>query len=203
MNRVPKPNPDHEELAQAILDTALSLAELRSWEELHLYDIADSLDIRLDQILNHYLQKDDLVEAWFDRADRAVLRMENSPHFFRLSPANRLQHVIMHWFDALSPHHAVTRQMLRYKLEFGHIHLQALGIMRISRTVQWFREAARLETVNLFRAFEETGLTAIYLRAFGCWMYDDSRNFEKTRHVLQNNLSRAERIISFFDVLRD
>lgn len=202
MNRVAEPNPDQEDLAQVILDTALSLAESRSWEDLHLYDIADSLGIGLDQIQQHYAQKDDLVEAWFDRADLALLGMKNSPHFFRLSPANRLHHVIMHWFDALSPHRAVTRQMLAYKLEFGHIHLQALGITRISRTVQWFREAARLDTVNLFRVLEETGLTAIYLCAFGCWLYDDSRHFEQTRRVLQKNLSRAERSISFFDVLR-
>jgi hypothetical protein len=47
----------------------------------------------------------------------------------------RLQHVICSWLDALEPHHRLTREMLAYKLEPGHIHLQALGVMRISRTV--------------------------------------------------------------------
>ena len=36
----------------------------------------------------------------------------------------------------------ITRGMLAYKLEPGHLHLQLPGLVRVSRTVQWFREAA-------------------------------------------------------------
>ncbi|MGR9107725.1 MAG: TetR/AcrR family transcriptional regulator, partial [Gammaproteobacteria bacterium] len=54
-----------------ILDTALQMAESSSWERLHLYDLARRLDITLDQVREYFPQKDDLVEAWFDRADAA------------------------------------------------------------------------------------------------------------------------------------
>ncbi len=61
-------------LAQRILDTTLGLAELRSWEAIRLHDIARAMNITLDQIRECYRQKDDLVEAWFDRADSAMLK---------------------------------------------------------------------------------------------------------------------------------
>jgi len=180
-------------LADRILDCALKLAEEGSWESMHLYEIAEALDITLDQIRRHYPQKDDLVEAWFDRADRAVLQITPSPEFMQLQEIERLHYVIMIWFDALGRHRRLTRQMLAYKLEFGHVHLQTLGIMRISRTVQWFREAAHVESLDLRRIVEEVGTTAIYLMSFTRWLYDDSLGSEKTRAFLSRQLRRADR----------
>lgn len=179
-------------LADQILDTALSLAEASSWENIHLYRIAEELTISLDQIRQYYPQKDDLVEAWFDRADSAVLEMSPSPEFMALSARERLHQVMMTWFEALAPHRRITGEMLLYKLEFGHIHLQILGIMRISRTVQWFREAARIDTTNLRRILEETGTTTIYLMTFAHWLNDDSSGFSKTREFLDQLLLNSE-----------
>jgi ubiquinone biosynthesis protein COQ9 len=188
----------NQPLAERILDSALNLAEESSWEAMHLYEIAEALDITLDQIRRHYPQKDDLVEAWFDRADRAILQMTPSPEFIQWPEVDRLHYVIMTWFDALASHRWLTRQMLAYKLEFGHVHLQTLGIMRISRTVQWFREAARGESLDLKRIVEEIGTTAIYLMSFTRWLYDDSLGSEKTRSFLKRQLRRAERLEKLF-----
>jgi ubiquinone biosynthesis protein COQ9 len=177
-----------------ILDTALEMAEASSWEKLHLYRIASRLNITLDQIREYFPQKDDLVEAWFDRADSAVLRFTPSSEFLGLPKSDRLERVIMIWFDQLARHHRLTRQMLAYKLEFGHIHLQLQGITRISRTVQWFREAARLETTGLCRILGETVVTSIYLATFVYWINDVSPAQQKTRAFLRKHLKRAERI---------
>ena len=58
--------------ADTILDTAMRLANERSWEKLYLHELARELGIPLHEIHRHYAQKDELVEAWYDRADRAV-----------------------------------------------------------------------------------------------------------------------------------
>ena len=179
-------------LANQILDTAMSLAESSSWEKIHLYSIAQKLEISLDQIRQSYPQKDDLVEAWFDRADSAILNMNSSPDFINLSARERLHKIMMTWFEALASHRRITGEMLLYKLEFGHIHLQALGVMRISRTVQWFREAAQIDTTSLRRILEETGTTTIYLMSFARWLNDDSHQFSKTREFLDQALLNAE-----------
>lgn len=173
------------QLADRILDTALALAGNGSWEDLQLHDVAATLDIPLDRIREYYAQKDDLAEAWFDRADRVLLCWQPGEEFYGLPEVTRLRQVIMHWFDALQPQRRITREMLCYKLEFGHIHLQALGVMRISRTVQWFREAARLQARSLHRIAEEAAITGIYLAAFGRWLYDASPDSGETRRFLE------------------
>jgi hypothetical protein len=184
----------NEITADLILDTALEMAESASWERLHLYQLASRLNISLDRIRQTFPQKDDLVEAWFDRADSAVLKFTPSGEFLGLAKSDRLERVIMIWFDQLSSHHRITRQMMAYKLEFGHLHLQVQGILRVSRTVQWFREAARLESTGLCRILSETGLTGIYLLAFAYWLTDDSTGQENTRAFLRRRLQRAEKV---------
>ena len=161
-------------LTDRILDKALELGEVSSWEAVHLHDIADELDITLDEIRQHFPQKDDLVEAWFDRADQAVLRERGTGECLTRPECERFQRVIRVWLDALASHRRLTREMLAYKLEFGHIHLQVLGLMRISRTVQWFREAARLDATGIRRILEESTLTAMYLMTFARWLFDDT-----------------------------
>ncbi len=179
-------------LSDQILETALELAESESWEALHLYTIAQRLEITLDQIRKIYPQKDDIVEAWFDCADQAVLNIKPTPEFLNLSERERLQLVIMSWLDALAPHREITREMLKYKFELGHIHLQALGITRVSRTVQWFREAAWVDSTNLQRILEETGMTTIYLMTFAKWLNDESKDSADTQQFLEQALNKAE-----------
>jgi hypothetical protein len=82
----------------------------------------------------------------------------------------------------------VTGQMLLYKLEPGHIHLQVLGLMRVSRTVQWWREAAGRETLHLRRIAEETLLTGAYLRSFVHWLRHPEEDAAEFRAFLRGQL---------------
>ena len=152
-----------------ILDKALELGEVSGWDALRLHDVASALQLSLDEIRACYPQKDDLAEAWFDRADHAALGVSEEEGFESLPEHARTGGVIMAWLDALRPHRQLTRSMLGYKLEPGHLHLQALGIQRISRTVQWFMEAAHLDRRGLRRIATETALTTTYLGAFAHW----------------------------------
>jgi AcrR family transcriptional regulator len=181
-------------LQDRILDMALEQAEASSWEQLHLHAVAEALNITLDEIRPHFPQKDDLAEAWFDRADRAMLSAARSEDFLDLPLHERLHQVIVSWLDTLAPHRRLTREMLAYKFEFGHIHLQALGITRISRTVQWFSEAACHDSAGLRRISDECALTTIYLTTFARWLFDDSANSRKSKDFLNAALRRWLRI---------
>ena len=118
------------DLAQKILDTALQLADKHSWESLRLHDIANEMGISLTDIQKHYRQK-----------DARMLKASETTEFLALNKKGRLHHLIMAWLDTLSEHKTASRDMLLYKIEPAHIHLQVLGILRISMTVQWFLEA--------------------------------------------------------------
>jgi len=183
---------DSPDLSAAILDTALQLAESCGWERLRLRDVADALGITLDDIRSRYAQKDDLAEAWFDRADRAMLLAADAPDLAALGTRERLHRLLMAWLDALAAHRVVTRDMLLYRLEPAHIHLQAAGLMRISRTVQWLREAAGADTTHLRRIMEEVGLTSIYLLTFSHWLTDASPGQQRSRDFLARRLRDAD-----------
>lgn len=174
--------------ATQILDCALQLADTCGWERLHLFEVAAQLDVGLDVIARHYRDKDQLVEAWFDRADQALLARGKAADLPTLEPAKRLEELLIAWLGSLAAHRAVTGQMLLYKLEPGHIHLQIGGLLRISRTVQWWREAAQRETLHLRRIAEESLLTGVYLRCVIHWLRHPEQNPADFRALLRRQL---------------
>lgn len=179
---------------EAIVDAALSRADQTSWEAVRLHDIAAALGVTLNDVRAHFREKEDVVDAWFDRADAAMLEYAARADVKALAPGERLERVIMAWLDALAPHRRVTRQMILNKLEPGHVHYQLNGVLRVSRTVQWMREAAGRDAALPWRAFEETALTSIYLMTFLRWMYDDSPESVRTREFLRRRLEDARRL---------
>lgn len=180
------------DIRDQVVDTALALAERTSWEAVRLHDVADTLGISLDEVRLHFREKEDVVDAWFDRADSAMLKDAEVNGFLELTPRQRLHRLIMAWLATLAPYRKVTRQMIYGKLEPGHIHIQIPGLMRISRTVQWMREAAHRDATYVRRALEETGLTTLYLSTFFYWMQDDSPDATATRRFLDTCLAFAE-----------
>lgn len=178
--------------SERILDTALILGERLGWDSLHLYDIAQEMKISLAEIHRHYRQKDDLTEAWFDRADRALLAAPELPEWSAQPPSERLFLAIMTWLDALDSHRKLTGAMLGYKLHPEHLHLQAHGITRISRTVQWIREVSLLPSTGLRQEAEEIALTGIYLSTLARWLHDQTPDSSNTRNLLRHLLEGAE-----------
>lgn len=185
-----------DEAAERILDAALQLAEQRGWDAVHLHDVARTLGIGLPDIARHYRSKDDMVDAWFDRADRALLASGEAADFAALPVRERLLRALLAWFDALAPHRRASAAMLRYRMQPDHLHLQWHGAQRVSRTVQWWRETARLPSAGLRREAEEVALTALYLRTLWRWLRDESPGQQRTREQLARALARAERIAS-------
>lgn len=179
---------------EKIVDAALDLADRGSWEAVRLHDVADALGITLEDVRHHFREKEEIVDAWFDRADSAMLKAAEAPGFAGLTPRRRIYRLMMTWFGALAPHRKATRQMIYGKLEPGHVHIQIPGLMRVSRTVQWMREAAHRDTTFLRRALEETGLTSIYLTSFFYWMRDDTPDSASTSRLLDRLLGAAERL---------
>lgn len=178
---------------QAIVDAALEQAERRSWEAVRLHHLAGALGVALDDIRAHFREKEDIVDAWFDRADAAMLGESEKRDFLALGARERIERLLLAWLDALAPHRRVTRQMILNKLEPGHVHYQIGGVLRLSRTVQWLREAARREAALPWRAIEETLLTSLYLAVFFYWMRDASPGASRTRAFLGRRLDWAER----------
>ena len=176
--------------AQQILDTALRLAEDCGWERLRLFAIAQHLDVGLDAIARHFSDKDQLVEAWFDRADQALLIRSRDAALTLLPPEQRLEELLVAWLAPLEAHRRLTGQMLLYKLEPAHLHLQLRGALRVSHTVQWWREAARRGSSHAQRVAEECALSAVYLSTVCHWLRARQAGLDETRAHLRKRLCR-------------
>jgi ubiquinone biosynthesis protein COQ9 len=176
----------------AILEVALQLASRRSWDELHLYEVAREMGIGLADIQRHFGDKDEIAEAWFDVADAALLRLAHTPGWQQFPQRQRLQFAYTAWLDALAPHRRITREMLGYKLQPEHIHLQVRGVLRVSRTVQWIREVALLPEVGWRRELAEAVLTSIFLAVFTHWLFDESPQARRSQALLGTLLRAAD-----------
>ena len=185
---------NQSDLEQSIVDTALVHAEEKGWESVRLRQVAEALHRPLDEIRLHFREKEEIIDAWFDRADEAMLQACETESFAQGGTREKLHLLVMKWLAALQPHRRVTRQMIIGKLEPGHIHYQVQGLLRVSRTVQWLREAAGISSTLPWRALEETALTAIYLATFTKWMFDDSEGSQSTSRFLQESLNAACRL---------
>jgi AcrR family transcriptional regulator len=182
-------------LRDRIVDQALALAEQSgSWESVRLHQVAQALNLTLNDVRAHFREKEDIVDAWFDRADAALLAEAATPETAAAPARERLRRTLLAWLGALAPHRRVTRQMILNKFEPGHVHYQLYGLLRVSRTVQWWREAAGERAALPRRAFEEAGHTGIYLATFGYWLYDDSEGAQRTSAFLDRLLARAEQV---------
>lgn len=164
----------------AIVDAALQLAQARSWEALRLHQVAAQLGVGLEDIRRHFREKEELVDVWFDRADRAMLLVPQGPGWNDCDASERLRRPLLAWFAALAPYRRVTREMLLGRMEFGHLHFHIAGVLRISRTVQWWREAAGCNATLPRRALDETAMTAIYLAVLARWWRDESADAAPT-----------------------
>jgi hypothetical protein len=114
----------------------------------------------------------------------------------RRTPRERLERALLAWLDALAPHRPVTRDMLLGKLYPGHPHHLLALVFRLSRTVQWWREAARLDAPPPQRQIEEIGLTWIFAATVAFWAADSSADQKATRVFLARALDAADRLMA-------
>ncbi|HMO48322.1 MAG TPA: hypothetical protein PKB14_20140 [Rubrivivax sp.] len=54
--------------------------------------------------MQRFAHKDAITEAWFDRADQALLAVPSSPGWESLDALERLHAAVFAWLDALAPH---------------------------------------------------------------------------------------------------
>jgi ubiquinone biosynthesis protein COQ9 len=173
-----------------VLEKAIVLAQQSSWESFSLTELASLLGCSLSDIKQFYRSKDDMAEALFNRADDAMLSLASVEAYLNLTSDDKLLECIMVWFESLAPYRPLVREILAYKLELGHFHLQAHGITRISRTVQWFIEASDRKNTGLKRIADEVAVTSSYLASFSFFLFDNSKKHANTRTFLKSLIKK-------------
>ncbi len=187
-----KPNPG---LRARIVDAAIGRAEEVGWDNVRLRGVAETLGVTLAEVAGQYRDLDAVANAWFARAREAMLAP--LPGEVAQGPAReRLETLILRWFDALAPHREVTTQMLAAKMWPFHPHHWVPMIFNLSRTILWLRDAAALDAPSPRRQVEEVGLSGLFLATLAVWTRDDTNGQERTRRFLKHRLDAADRIVA-------
>ena len=189
-----KPRSAESASPERIVDAALELADEDGWSNVRMSAVAARLGVPTAGVLGHFRDKDAVADAFFGRGWRAMLA--EAPEGFADLPAKqRLDLLLMRWFDALAPHRAVAGQMLKDKLYPSHPHHWVPLVFNLSRTIQWLRDAALLEAGGRRRQVEEVGLTLLFLAVLRFWVTDESPGQEMTRAELSRRLDQADRLM--------
>jgi AcrR family transcriptional regulator len=182
---------DSTGLEERVVDAVITLAEEVGWENVRLRIVAERLDVSLADIGSRFRDLDAVADAWFARARQAMLAPV-PPEFASLPARQRLETLLLRWFDATSAHRRISVQMLAGKLWPFHPHHWAPLVFNLSRTILWLRDAAALDAGSPRRELEEVGLTWLFLFTLLVWAGDESEGQARTRRFLHRRLADAD-----------
>lgn len=170
-----------------IVDVAMIAADEVGWDTLTMRDLAERLDVSPALLQQHATDKNAIADVWFARGLTAMLAP--LPDIAVDAPAReRLNLLLMRWFDALLPHRTATAAMLSDKMWPFHPHHWVPMIFDLSRLVQWWRDAAGLTAGGRRRQIEEIALTAIFLATLRFWCGEKGGDDEAVRAYLGRKL---------------
>ena len=185
--------PARASLESRMVDAAMERARAVGWGNVRLHDVADAVDRSLADVRRRFRDLDAVADAWFARADAAMLTVRDRRGFAALTPRERLSAVMWRWLESQSAYRDVVRDMLAAKLYPGHPHHNVALVLALSRTVQWIREAAHLDGTGRRRQVEEIGLSALFVATVALWLRDASEGQARTRRFLERALAGADR----------
>lgn len=181
---------DMDALRARMVAAALALAPLRGWRALSVADIAAQAGIPLAEALAATPSKTAILRA-FSRAIDAQVLNDLDPEELAGEPArDRLFDVLMRRYDALWPHRAALRAILRDLPEDPGALLAALG--PALESVAWMLEAAELDTSGLRGAVRVRVAGAILAANMRVWLAEESADMPRTMADLDRRLRQVE-----------
>ncbi len=173
-----------------VVAAALELAAAHGWEQVRLAAIAERTGMPLAEIGDRFRDVDDIANAWFGRARRAVLAVP-AESLTGEAADRRLAVVMAAWLDHLQPWRTVAIDIIRAKLHPSHAHHWVPLVFDLSRLVHDFLDAARVPGKPPLRPAQEIALTGITLAMLRDWAYDQSPDAVTTKARLRRRLGLA------------
>ena len=172
-----------------LVDAALSLAGRQGWRRTGLAEIAAEAGLSLAETYDAAPSKLALLAAFHRRIDHAALAEAGDAE---APPRDRLFDVLMRRFDALGPHRAALRAILRDSQ--GDPAL-LLGAAALVHSMSWMLEAAGVSASGLLGRVRAHLLSGLYLWVLRVFLDDDSTDLAKTMAALDRQLRRSESIL--------
>lgn len=180
------------------VDVMLTLVAEQGWRAVTLGRIAEASGLPLSALYGQYGSKADLLAAYAHRIDVAMLAALGGPAAPPADEAaikDRLFEAIMARFDALTPHKAAMRVLMR-ELPADPVALACFLQRGLRRGLDWVLAAAELDTAGLPGLVRRKLLGALYLDSLRIWLRDDSTDLSATMAHLDKRLGQTLRLLT-------
>jgi AcrR family transcriptional regulator len=181
-----------------IIDALMALVAERSIEEVGFADIAGRAGVSLADLRQEFGGKLAIVAAYVKDIDRKVLAGGDAD-LAEEPPRERLFDVLMRRLEALAPHRAAIKSLMRSARRHPSFAL-ALNSLAV-RSQQWMLTAANIDAAGPRGWLRAQGVAFLYARVLRTFVEDDDPGLARTMAALDRTLGRGQRWSGYLDDL--
>jgi AcrR family transcriptional regulator len=181
-----------------IVAAFMALLAEKPFEEIGLADVASRAGVSLVQLRDQFASTGAILSAHVKDIDRQVLGGDDAD-MQEESPREKLFDVLMRRIEALTPHKAAVRSLMRSAYRDPSLALALNGVT--TRSMQWMLTAADINASGPRGAIRAQGLACLYARVLNVWIDDDDPGLARTMAALDRELARGQRWSNFLDDL--
>ncbi len=191
----PKPTEGKSE-RDRVIEAFMALLADKPIEEIGFNEIAARTGVALADLRNLFGSRLAILAAHTKEIDRHVLAgidadMAEEP------PRERLFDVLMRRIDALAPHKAAVRSLMRSARRNPGLAFALNGIA--VRSQQWMLTAADISASGPKGVLRAQGLAVLFASVLRTWLGDEDQGLARTMSALDRALARGQRMSGFLD----
>ena len=183
---------------QAIIDAFMGLLAERRVEDIDFADISTRSGISLSRCRAEFDTTLSVLSSFMRGIDRKVLGGADKD-LAEEPPRERLFDVLMRRLEALNPHKAAVRSLVRSARCNPPLALALNGLAL--RSQQWMLTASGISVSGLRGIIRSQGLACLYAQVMRRWLDDDDPGLARTMAALDRELARGARWSRYLDDL--
>src|SRR5262245_27427484 len=181
-----------------IIEAFFALLAEQAFEDIGYADLAARAGVPLATLRREFGSKFPIVAAYVKAIDRKVLAggdadMAEEP------PRERLFDVLMRRLEALAPHRAAIRSLMRSARRHPSLAL-AFNALSV-RSQQWMLTAANIDAAGPRGIVRAQGLALLYAGVLRTFVHDEDEGLARTMAALDRALARGQRWSGFLEDL--
>jgi AcrR family transcriptional regulator len=200
MARKPAPSRPHEEhdARDRIVAALMELLAEKALEQISLGDVARAAGVTLAQLRGAFPSVPSIIGAQMKRTDQTVLASDLSD-MAEEAPREKLFDVLMRRLEALTPHKAAMKSLLRSIARNPGLAMALNG--PAVNSMQYMLAAAEIENAGPKGLVRAQGLALLFGRVLWVWVDDEDPGLARTMAALDRELARGGRWIGVLDRL--
>jgi AcrR family transcriptional regulator len=181
-----------------IIEAFFALLAEQSFEDIGYAELAARAGVPLATLRGEFGSKLPIVAAHIKAIDRKVLAGGDAD-IAEEPPRERLFDVLMRRLEALAPHKAAIRSLMRSARRHPSLALAFNGLA--VRSQQWMLTAANIDAAGPRGIVRAQGLALLFAGVLRTFVHDDDEGLARTMAALDRALARGQRWSGFLDDL--